>query len=178
MGRTEIQTDNALWIKFILLLITLTGAEEVGAETSLLGVRNRTTSIPVLMVWAYFHYYQKWYVGSDSVGDLSFTVYSLHRTKIIKIYVNFRFHNIKQRDFLLVCKDLRLFTDLHVWCTYDSHCLIQTQMHSSHFIFYVSPIGKRSTGRCHSYFEALITSLPLPEMPFFILNLYPTHPSQ
>ena len=56
MGTTEILTDNALWIKFILLLLTLTGAEEVGAETSLLGVRNRTTSIPVLMVWAYFHY--------------------------------------------------------------------------------------------------------------------------
>ena len=45
------------WIKFIVLLITLIRAEEVGAETSLLGVRNRTTPrIPVLMVWAYFHY--------------------------------------------------------------------------------------------------------------------------
>ena len=44
-------------VKFILLLITLIGAEEVGAETSLLGVRNRTTPrTPVLMVWAYFHY--------------------------------------------------------------------------------------------------------------------------
>lgn len=36
MGRVEIQTDSALWVRLILLLIILIGAE-VGAETSLPG---------------------------------------------------------------------------------------------------------------------------------------------
>lgn len=102
-----------------------------------------------------------------------------NQNSYLKIYVkfDFRFHNINQRSFLLVCKDLRLFTDLLSGVHRIATIWLRRALKSilSHFILYVSPIGKRPISRCLSYFEALIISLPLPEMPFF-LKFIP-HPS-
>lgn len=97
----------------------------------------------------------------------------------LKIYgtFDFRFYSINhgksQKCFFLVCKDLRLFTDLspydHIHIQ-DSRSLIwKGTQNPSPFYFLLLTHWKKSIGLCHSYFAALILSLPLPEMSVFII---------
>lgn len=44
MGRAEIQTDNAVWVSLILVLVILIEPEEVGAETSSPGWQAQNNS--------------------------------------------------------------------------------------------------------------------------------------
>lgn len=123
----------------------------------------------------------QWFCGRSK---LYHSLMAQNQHNYLKIYVTFDFrsHSINQgrsqKRFSLVCKDLRPLTDLSPYDQYiqDRHYWIWKGLKiQSHFIFYFSPTGKGSTGPCHSYFDALILSLPLPEMPFFIkFIIYPS----